>query len=119
MPDLSLVLGEKRKRMDPDAAYNLVGPDLAIEVEVTHWSVDRLSIYATLGVPEVWRFAEGKGAFLLLQKGGYVEGPSLSFPGLMAADLVSFLNLHKQTDNTTLVRQFRAWVRQRIADGWK
>ena len=94
-------------------------PDLAIEVEATHSALDRLSIYATLGVPEVWRFSEGRGAFLLLQKGSYVEGPSLSFPGLAAADLVNFLNIRKQGDETTLVRQFRAWVRQRIADGWK
>jgi Uma2 family endonuclease len=31
-------------------------PDLAIEVDITHSSVDRLSIYADLGVPEVWRY---------------------------------------------------------------
>src|SRR5262249_36748647 len=30
-------------------------PDLAIETDVTHSSMDRLSIYAALGVPEVWR----------------------------------------------------------------
>jgi Uma2 family endonuclease len=126
----------KRRGLEPDNSYWIASeaqvrdkdddelrrgppPDLAIEVEVTHSSLDRLSIYATLGVPEVWNFAEGKGAFLRLQKGSYVEGPSLSFPGLTAADLVSFLNIRKQTDETTLVRQFRAWVRQRIADGWK
>ena len=31
-------------------------PELAIEVDVTHSSLDRLAIYAALGVPEVWRF---------------------------------------------------------------
>src|SRR5262249_28301372 len=30
-------------------------PDLAIEVEVTHSSMDRMEIYATLGIPGLWR----------------------------------------------------------------
>src|SRR5262245_709157 len=30
-------------------------PDLAIEVDITSSSLDRMSIYATLGVAEVWR----------------------------------------------------------------
>ena len=34
-------------------------PDLVIEVDVTHSSVPRMPIYAALGVPEVWRLAEG------------------------------------------------------------
>src|SRR5262249_1484952 len=96
----------KRRGLEPDNSYWIASeaqargkddselqrgppPDLAIEVEVTHCALDRLSIYATLAVPEVWDFSEGKGAFLQLQKGSYVEGPSLSFPGLAAADLVS------------------------------
>ena len=33
-------------------------PDLALEVDLTHRSVDKLSIYARLGVPEVWRWDE-------------------------------------------------------------
>ena len=31
-------------------------PDLAIEIEITRNVLDRLGIYAALGVPEVWRF---------------------------------------------------------------
>src|SRR5438445_2976521 len=30
-------------------------PDLAIEVDVTHGSLDRLGIYAALKAPEMWR----------------------------------------------------------------
>src|SRR2546422_11067098 len=32
MPDLSVVLGPKVEKMDPEAAFNTVGPDLAGEV---------------------------------------------------------------------------------------
>src|SRR3954454_19090485 len=31
-------------------------PDLAIEVEISRSALDRMGIYAALGVPEVWRF---------------------------------------------------------------
>jgi Uma2 family endonuclease len=34
-------------------------PDLVIEIDWTHSSLDRLAIFAILGVPEVWRF-DGK-----------------------------------------------------------
>ena len=43
----------KRKSMDP-ADYPR--PDLAIEIDVSGPKVDRASIYAVLGVVEVWRF---------------------------------------------------------------
>jgi Uma2 family endonuclease len=94
-------------------------PDLAIEVDVTHSSLDRMAIYATLGIPEVWRFAEGQLTFQLLQGNKtYASGTSRSFPGLEAVDVLPFLNLRKQADDTEVVRQFRAWVRARIAAGW-
>jgi len=95
-------------------------PDLVIEVDVTHSSLNRLAIYASLKIPEVWRFAEDQVMFLLLQKDGpYSPGPSLSFPGLQGSDLGPFLALWKREDDTTAVAQFRDWVRQRIAAGWK
>jgi Uma2 family endonuclease len=95
-------------------------PDLVIEVDITRSSLNRLAIYASLKVPEVWRFADDQLTFLLLQKDGtYAPGPSRSFPGLQAPDLVPFLDTWKREDVMTAVAQFRAWVRQRIADGWK
>ncbi|MCI0458034.1 MAG: Uma2 family endonuclease [Gemmataceae bacterium] len=127
----------KRRGLEPDNSYWIANeaqvrgkdetdlrvdppPDLAIEVDVTHSSLDRMGIYAKLGVAEVWRLADGQLTFHLLQpKGDYLPGSSCSFPGLNASDLLPFLDLRKQTDETSLVRQFRVWVRQRIADGWK
>jgi Uma2 family endonuclease len=31
-------------------------PDLAVEIEITTSSIDKLDIYASLGVPEVWLY---------------------------------------------------------------
>src|SRR5436190_2363972 len=41
-------------------------PDLAIEVDVTHSPLDRLSIYAALKIPEVWRLKGDELLFYVL-----------------------------------------------------
>jgi hypothetical protein len=40
---------------------------------------------------------------------------SLAFPLFTAADLLAFLALRDQHDQNEIVRQFRAFVRQRLA----
>jgi Uma2 family endonuclease len=110
------------KQMQGRVDFNLKRdppPDLALEVDLTSSSLDRMSIYAALGVPEVWRLKDGQLSFHLLQGKTYAEGAGQSFPGLTASDLTGFLTLRATTEENELVRQFRAWVRQRIADGWK
>ena len=91
-------------------------PDLALEVDVTHSSLDRLSIYAVLRVPELWR-REGETlvCYLLGNDGKYVvSSTSRAFPGLTPADLMRFLLLRGQMDENALVRRFRAWVQQQF-----
>src|SRR5438552_1319533 len=104
-----LVRGKDRidLRIDPP-------PDLALEVDVTHSSLNRLGIYAALRVPEVWR-REGETivCYLLGADGRYtISATSRAFPGLAPADLMNFVALRGQMDENALVRQFRAWVRQ-------
>lgn len=36
-------------------------PDLALEIDLTSKSLDRLPIYARFGGPEVWRYEPGQG----------------------------------------------------------
>jgi Uma2 family endonuclease len=94
-------------------------PDLAIEVDVTHSSLDRLSIYAALGVPEVWRLEGQTLTFHLLGAGRSYSaaGHSLAFPFVTPADLMSFLALCAGQDETSVTCQFRAWVRQQLPPG--
>jgi Uma2 family endonuclease len=105
------VRGKRRidLRVDPP-------PDLAVEVDVTHHSIDRMSIYARLRVPEVWRFdARGLTFHVLHADGRYAEQThSLSFPTFTPADLMGYLGLRSQHDENEVVRQFRAFVRQRL-----
>lgn len=94
-------------------------PDLAIEVDVTSSSLNRMGIYAALRVPEVWRLDGPALTFQVLGAGGrYAESPhSLAFPLVTPADLVGCLALRATLDENAVVRQFRAWVRQRLGAG--
>ena len=103
--------GKKRVdlRVDPP-------PDLALEVDVTRRSLNRMSIYARLQVPEVWRLNVHGLTFQVLQADGrYAEGPhSTAFPQFTPVDLLTHLDLRAQYDNNEVVRRFRAFVRQRL-----
>lgn len=94
-------------------------PDLALEIDITYSSLDRLAIYAALGVPEVWRL-ENKilVCHLLGNDGRYQPNrTSRAFPNLVVADVGGFLALMGQMDENGVVRQFRGWVRQQLGGG--
>jgi Uma2 family endonuclease len=59
-----------RSRKDFDADSD-PPPDLAIEVDINSSSLDRMSIYAALGVPEVWRFDGTAFSINLLRQGSF------------------------------------------------
>ena len=48
-------------------------PDLVLEVDITHPSLDKLSIFAAVGVPEVWRYDGERVRMLALAGDSYVE----------------------------------------------
>jgi Uma2 family endonuclease len=90
-------------------------PDLAIEIDITCSSLDRQSIYAALGVPEIWRF-DGRTltAYRRTEKGEYEATEfSTSFPFLRVADLMPFIQPDETVDQTTRLRQFVQWVREK------
>jgi Uma2 family endonuclease len=90
-------------------------PDLAIEIDITSSSINRLNIYANLGVPEVWRYDGQSLSMYRLQARQYqVCDRSLAFPILSASDIENFLDIKKTTKENQLIRLFREWVRNRI-----
>ncbi|MBM4071597.1 MAG: Uma2 family endonuclease [Planctomycetes bacterium] len=94
-------------------------PDLTLEVEISRSALDRMSIYAALRVPEVWRWdGETLRVFLLTKRGTYRESNrSKAFPFLPLHELVKFLKRADQSE-TQILRAFRAWVRKHARD-WK
>lgn len=92
-------------------------PDLAVEVDVTHSSLDRLSIYAAIGIPELWRLKGKTLTFYLLGADGtYAESAvSRAFPLLGPGDLLPFMReIWRTADVHPVLRKFRSWLRRRI-----
>jgi Uma2 family endonuclease len=116
-PDQCYWLGENARRMAGKRQLDLSidpHPDLAIEVDITHSSLDRLPIFAAIGIPEIWRLAAGSLQFLHLQPDGTYQprGQSLAFLNLSSAELTQFLEQGRAGDDTAWVRLFRAFVRE-------
>ncbi len=88
-------------------------PDLGLEIDVTHLSLDRLPIYAALRVPEVWRFTGRELlGYRLNADGTYTQVEfSPTFPCLRLADVTPFLLRVFDDDETTLTESFRDWLR--------
>ncbi len=99
-----------RARFDPTSDPP---PDLAIEVEISHSTMDRISLYASLGVPELWRWNGKRLTIGLLDPDGqYHESQaSLAFPFLPVAEFVRFLTMRGPSE-TQIINQFRQWVRE-------
>ena len=88
-------------------------PDLAIEVDLTSNSLNKQPIYASLGVPEVWRYDGRRLAVLQLAAPGVYAAAevSLSFPSVPVSGLAQFLALHQAVSERQWTREFRAWIR--------
>ncbi len=104
----SRVRGGKRINLAVDPP-----PDLTIEVDISSSSLDQLSIYATLGVPEVWLYDGAALEVCQLQpdKTYAKQTRSPAFPFLPLDEVERFLARRNETDETTWIRSFRAWVK--------
>lgn len=94
-------------------------PDLLVEVALTRSSLDKLPIYATLGIPEVWRYITTAGDDMLkgqlliyeLQQGNYVQRrQSTVFPFLPADRVLEFMEQSDSMSLSAALRLLRAWV---------
>lgn len=101
-----------KKRLNP-AVYP---PDLIVEIDITSSSLAKLDIFASFRIPEVWQYnGENLRVYELTPEGRYVpRNQSRSFPFLPLAEVERFLARRDETDETTWIRSFRAWVRQEI-----
>ena len=88
-------------------------PDLALEVDISSSSLDQLAIYSAIGVPEVW-LCDGitVEVYQLQPDHTYAKrSRSPAFPFLPLDEMQRFLARRDETDETTLLRSFRAWVK--------
>ncbi|MBE9077427.1 Uma2 family endonuclease [Romeria aff. gracilis LEGE 07310] len=106
----ALVRGKLNFDLDRDPP-----PDLALEIDITRQSLDRFPIYARLGIPEVWRYEDGRLSIYLLQQDQYVlTEQSQVFPSLSVRELPQLIEAHRDRGRLALRRAVRAWVREQI-----
>ena len=91
-------------------------PDLAIEVDISRSSMNKLDIYSTLHVGEVWQY-DGKALRILVLDANddYVEvSQSQALPQYPVDEMLRILAEWRSLGETELIRAFRAWVREHI-----
>ncbi|MDF0555450.1 Uma2 family endonuclease [Kamptonema sp. UHCC 0994] len=89
-------------------------PDLAIEIDITSSSVDKFGIYASLGVPELWRYNGRILEFYQLVESEYIECEfSIAFTFLSATDMTRFVEQSKTIGEIALIKLFRDWLQTR------
>lgn len=91
-------------------------PDLHIEIDITSGSLNRLPIFAAVGVPEVWRYDQQSVIFHRLQGADYTEVEySLAFPILSSQMATQFLFDSQTMKRLPWLRHVRGWIRQQLA----
>ncbi|MEI3649642.1 Uma2 family endonuclease [Anabaena sp. AL09] len=102
-----------RGRLDLDLQKD-PPPDLALEIDVTSKSLNRFSIYARLGIPEIWCYDSGELKIYLLQAGEYLESEkSLVFPSLEIRDLPQIIEQNRANGRRAIRKAVREWVRSK------
>lgn len=89
-------------------------PDLIIEVEVTSPSLQKLPIFAQMGVPEVWRYREATEDVIILRlfDGDYrTVSTSEVLPPLTSKVLTQFLGRNRSRGHIEWLRMIQAWAR--------
>ena len=120
----------KAKGIEPDTAFYIQNeaqvrglldldltkapaPDLAIEVDVTSPSLNKLPIYAGLGIAEVWLYNGKKIEFLKLNREKYEPiKNSLALPFLTSEKATEFLKIGLKESYNKWVKEVRKWANE-------
>ena len=104
----ALVRGKDRLDLPADPP-----PEIVFEVDITGSSLPKDSIFAQLGVPEVWRY-DGENVEILIRSGeGYRKSQvSSALPFITAEVLERFISEGRTLSRLEWFKKVRAWARQ-------
>jgi Uma2 family endonuclease len=87
-------------------------PELVIEVDISHPSLNKFPIFAGIGVPEVWRYHKQALTIYKLAGDSYEEQPaSQALPGVTGAGLTLLIADSQKLRRTAWLSSLREWVR--------
>lgn len=88
-------------------------PDLVVESDYTSSSLNKFTIYASIGVPELWRYRQQTLEVYQLVGDNYeLAATSIAFPFLPIAEVPNFIEQSKTIGQRTAVRLFRQRIQE-------
>jgi Uma2 family endonuclease len=100
--------GKKRLDLSEDPP-----PDLVVEIDITHPSLNKLPLFAVFGIPELWRFDSERVEIYLLREGEYTKSDSSSALPLVTAEAVTmFVQESWKLGRLEWTKKVREWARQ-------
>ncbi|MBD2208082.1 Uma2 family endonuclease [Calothrix sp. FACHB-1219] len=127
---LTLTRDDLEKGGEPDSSYYIQNeslvrgkenidlatdppPDLVLEVEYSRSKIDKLSLYASMGIPEFWRYNGTVLRVYTLSGSQYSEVEfSPTFAPVPVKDIPRFIQESKKIGQLAAKSAFRDWVRQ-------
>jgi Uma2 family endonuclease len=91
-------------------------PDLAVEIEISSSTVDKMSVYAALGIPEVWRYDGETVRFERLGEDGlYRTSETSLFLPVTPAQVAHWLGMADGMNPKAWTLLLRGWIRDELA----
>ena len=88
-------------------------PDLVVEIDITHADIDKNALYASLGVPEFWRFNGSVLTIYQLEQDQYLEVDiSPTFPWVSKEVFYHFWQQGKKIGEAQAIRELKEWVKK-------
>ncbi len=88
-------------------------PDLVVEIDITSSTIDKQSLFAEFGVPEIWRYDSRQFEILQLSGGSYVKTENSAFlPCITPQVLDGFIANFFVMSALDWMKNVREWARQ-------
>ncbi|MCF2148377.1 Uma2 family endonuclease [Desmonostoc muscorum LEGE 12446] len=117
-PDSSYYIQNEALVRDKENIYLATDPppDLVLEVEYSRSAIDKLRLYAAMGIPEFWRYNGSVLRLYTLAGGQYSEvQTSPTFAPVSVKEIPRFIQEAKKNGEIATTRAFRAWVQENIS----
>ncbi len=126
---LTLTRDDLEKGGEPDSSYYIQNeslvrdkenidlatdppPDLVLEVEYSRSAVNKLTLYASMGIPEFWRYNGSVLRVYELSGKQYLEVQSSpTFARVPVKEIPNFIQATRKNGEIATTRAFRTWVR--------
>jgi Uma2 family endonuclease len=88
-------------------------PDLTIEIDVKHSSLNRMNIFAAIGIPEVWRYDGEKLTIYLLENNEYqISESSVVLPSVESERISKLVEVGKKSPRKEFLLQIENYSKE-------